>query len=107
MSATYSIQGADLSTRQEGKVKSAVELIGIYQSYDWIAEADEQKILAANGKDNCPAGLSIVREPYVFLHLCPRLDGTVLTHCIHTKPSKFLGVFKSQKTTDLFAEHLS
>jgi len=107
VSVTYSIQGADFSTRQEGDVKSAAQLIGIYEATDWSMEQDLQTRLETAGEENCPAGLSIVREPYVFMHLCPNKDDTVMVHAIHCAPSKFLGVFKSQKTTDLQVSSLS
>jgi len=101
MTATYSIQGADFSTRQEGDVKSAAHLIGIFETYDWATEHALQTRLESTGEENCPSGLSIVREPFVFMHICPNEDGTVEMHCIHVTPTKLLGLFKSNKTTDL------
>ncbi|WP_409431940.1 hypothetical protein ACJ3XI_06870 [Litorimonas sp. RW-G-Af-16] len=97
-----------MSTRQEGEVSSARQLINIFESYNWAKEAAEQARLETAGLDSCPAGMSIVREPFVFLHLCPSPDGTVATHCIHTQPTKiFFGLFNSTKTTDLEVEKLS
>ena len=104
---SYSIQGADYSIRQEGEGLTAQQMLAIYTSYDWTAEWEVHASLQSAGKDNCPAGMSIVREFGVYLNLCPKPDGTVLAHIIHTAPSKFLGFIKTQKDTPLDVESLA
>ncbi len=106
MGETYFIQGADLSMREEGDIKTPTQMVSLFRSFDWASEHALQDRLEQAGDHNCPAGLSIVREPGVFLHLCLNLDGSVLTHCVHAVPTKFLGMFNSIKRTDLFSEKL-
>ena len=103
----YSIQGADLSIRKESRAQTANKLVNIFESYDWASEHALESQLELDNQEFCPAGLIILREPYVFLHLCPRPSGTVLTHCVHTALKKVLGIFKFEKSTNLAAENLS
>lgn len=94
-------------TRQGGEVQSSAELVALFNSYDWKAEHNSQSKLLAEGQEACPAGLSIVREEGVFLHLCPNEQSTVMTHCIHLTPRRVLGFFKATKKTHLFDEKLN
>lgn len=101
--SAYWIQGSDYSNRAEGDIKTARQMIELLETHDWAAE---QLHLDAAGEDACPAGLGIVKEAGVILHLCPNPDGTIMTHCTVTETHKLFGLFNTTKDITLTVEKL-
>ena len=91
---TYSIQSSDLSIKAEGPWTSPQQMVELFTSYDWNSELSLQARLEEKEAEVCPPGLILVREAFVFLHLCPNLDGTITIFCTQKLPRKLFGIFK-------------
>ena len=102
--STYWIQGSDYSVREEDNVTSARQIVERLDAHDWAAE---HALLESLGDDGCPAGLGIVREVGIILHLCPNSDGTIMTSCNVSVPYKFLGFINATKLVMLDVEKLA
>jgi len=104
---TYSIQGADLDIREEATLNNARQASRIFQEYDWQKELKLQSKLEAAGEESCPPGLLINPRVFEFLHFCPNLDGSMKVYCTAEIPTKFLGLFKTTKSTLLESQGVS
>ena len=99
----YWIQNSDFSNPtglgESELVESAGQLLGILAEYDWAKEnAYEEKCLAKNNDDCCPAGIGIVSDEGHILHICPKMTkGTAVVHLHHEVSTKILGFIKSTK----------
>ncbi len=85
------IQKHDLSA-EEFTLSSPQEAIEILLTFDWATESQKQKEKEENDIENCPAGLGIVAQKGLFLHICPDEDFKCLVSFRYPKTTKILGI---------------
>ena len=107
MSATYTIQVADLSIKLEGPVDNARQVQSLLESFDWSSELAIQKQMEGRGEFNAPPNLIVLREVGIYYQLCPLGNGSYMAYCVVQEPTKLLGIIKWNKDVLLEADAIS